>query len=73
MTAVKIITIALGLAFLLFGYLILFKKKYHLINDFEAERKAGRRDERYAEKVGRIEFILGAVLLVIGVLLTLFA
>ena len=73
MIAVKIITIVLGLAFLLFGYFIYYKKQYHLINDFQAEREAGRKDERYAERVGRIEFVIGVVLRVIGVLLMLFA
>ena len=44
MIAVKIITVVLGLAFLLFGYFIYFKKKYHLINDFSEDYKAGRKD-----------------------------
>ncbi len=62
MTAVKIIALVLGLAFSLFGYLICFKKKYHLINGFEADYKAGRRDERYAARVGLVELVVGIVL-----------
>lgn len=72
MTAIKIITSASGMAFLTFGYLIYFKKKYKLINGFEADRKVGRKTERYAELVGLTEFILGIVLLAIGIALTIF-
>ena len=35
MTLLKIILILVGLAFITFGYLIYFKEKYNLINDFE--------------------------------------
>ena len=72
MIAVKIITVVLGLAFLLFGYFIYFKKKYHLINDFSEDYKAGRKDERYAERVGLTEFIIGIVLLAVSVVLIVF-
>ena len=48
MTLLKIILIALGATFSIFGYLIYFKKKYNLINDFEANHKAGRKTESYA-------------------------
>lgn len=73
MIVVKIIALILGLAFLLFGYFIFFKEKYNLINGYEAERRAGRRDERYAKRVGLIEFILGAVLLIIAIILIIVA
>lgn len=43
MIILKIITVLLGLAFTLFGYFIYFKKKYNLINGFEAECKAGKK------------------------------
>ena len=72
MTVLKIVAFVLGLAFLLFGYFIYFKKKYHLINDFSADYKAGRKNERYAERVGLIELILGIVLLAVGVVLIVF-
>ena len=72
MIIIKIVSIVLGLAFLLFGYSIYFKKKYHLINDFEAEYREGRKDEQYARKVGLIEFVAGIVLLVIGIILIIF-
>ena len=69
---IKIITAVTGLTFLLFGYLIYGKKKYHLINDFEADRQAGHKDEQYAKRVGLIELIIGIVLLLIAIALIVF-
>ena len=34
MIFLKVLAVVLGLAFLLFGYFIYFKKKYNLINGF---------------------------------------
>lgn len=73
MLAWKIIVILLGLAFALFGYFIYFRKKYSLINGFEAEYKAGRKDEEYARRVGMAEFVLGLILLFVGLVLVVFA
>ncbi len=72
MIALKIITVILGLAFSLFGYFIFFKQKYSLINGFEEDFKAGRKDENYARRVGIIEFIVGIVLLLVAVILIIF-
>ncbi len=72
MLALKIITVILGLAFSLFGYFIFFKQKYSLINGFEEDFKAGRKDENYARRVGIIEFIVGIVLLLVAVILIIF-
>lgn len=69
MTLLKIILLALGATFSIFGYLIYFKKKYNLINDYEANRKAGKKTESYARKVGLIELLLGIALLMIGLYL----
>lgn len=69
MTLLKIILIVLGATFSIFGYLIYFKKKYNLINDYEANRKAGKKTESYARKVGLIELLLGIALLMIGLYL----
>ena len=69
MTLLKIILLALGATFSTFGYLIYFKKKYNLINDYEANRKAGKKTESYARKVGLIEVLLGIALLMIGLYL----
>ena len=69
MTLLKIILIALGATFSTFGYLIYFKKKYNLINDYEANRKAGKKTESYARKVGLIELLLGIALLMDGLYL----
>ena len=69
MTLLKIILIAIGATFSTFGYLIYFKKKYNLVNDYEANRKAGKKTESYARKVGLIELLLGIALLMIGLYL----
>ena len=66
MTLLKIVLIVLGATFSIFGYLIYFKKKYNLINDFGANHKAGRKTESYARKVGFIELLLGVALLMVG-------
>lgn len=73
MIVLKIITVLLGLAFTLFGYFIYFKKKYNLINGFEAEFEAGKKDESYAKRVGIIEFVIGIVFMIAGIILIIFA
>lgn len=72
MIVLKILLAIFGAAFLLFGYFIYFRKKYDLINGFSADFKAGRKKEKYAKRVGLIEFILGAVLLLTGAALIVF-
>ena len=66
---IQAVLIILGVISLYYGYNIFFKKKYNLINDFEAEFKAGRKTEKYAERIGIIEFVLGAGILIGGILL----
>ena len=73
MIVLKVLAVVLGLAFLLFGYFIYFKKKYNLINGFEADFKDGRKNEEYAKSVGLVEFVAGIALLIAGVALILFA
>ena len=73
MLALKIISILLGAAFTLFGYFIFFRKKYSLINGFEAELKEGKKDENYARRVGLVEFTVGIAILLAGIALILFA
>lgn len=63
----KLILIAVGVTFLIFGYLIYFKKQYNLINDFEVAYKSGKKTEAYAKKVGMTEFTLGILLILIGI------
>ena len=70
--ALKLIFLILGTAFTAFGGLILFFKKYSLINGFSAAQKSGRKDKDYAEKVGRAEFVIGIVLLGAGIVLVVF-
>ena len=73
MIFLKALAVVLGLAFLLFGYFIYFKKKYNLINGFEADFQDGRKNEAYAKRVGLVEFVVGIALLIAGVALILFA
>ena len=66
---IQAVLIILGVISLYYGYNIFFKKKYDLINDFEAEFKAGRKTEKYAKRIGIIEFVIGAGMLIGGILL----
>lgn len=70
MILLKIILILVGLAFIIFGYLIYFKEKYNLINGFEMDFKSGRKTESYAKKVGLIELIIGIIFVLIGIVVT---
>lgn len=72
MLALKTIAVIIGLAFTLVGYFIFFKKKYSLINGFEEDYKAGRKNEKYAERVGLVEFVVGVVILIAVVILLVF-
>ena len=73
MLALKIIAVILGLALVLFGYFIFFRKKYSLINGFEEDFKTGRKTEDYAKRVGLTEFVLGLAVLAAAVILLIFA
>lgn len=55
MLVLKIVAVLLGVAFTMFGYFIYFRKKYNLINGFEADFKAGRKTEDYAKRAGMAE------------------
>ena len=73
MMILKILLPIVGVAFLFFGYLIFFRKKYSLINGFDTAFKEGRKTEAYARRVGLVEFILGILLLIASVILILLA
>ena len=72
MLILKLILLALGITFSVFGYLIVFKKKFGLINDFEARKKVGSQTDADAIRVGKIALTLGVGLLVLFVLLMIF-
>ena len=72
MLLLKIIILALGITFSVFGYLIVFKKKFGLINDFEARKKVGSRTDADAIRFGKVALSLGAGLLVLFVVLMRF-
>lgn len=63
-----IISISLGIIFLIFGYLIYVKEKYDLINDFTEQKKKGLSAYAYARRVGFIELVTGIVINVYGVI-----
>ena len=73
MLVLKCLAVLLGLAFALFGYFIYFRKKYNLINGFEAYFKSGRKNEDYAKRVGMVEFVVGIAILIAGIVLIIFA
>lgn len=73
MLVLKILSVLLGLAFTLFGFFIYFRKKYNLINGFEADFKAGRKNEDYAKRVGMVKFVIGISILIAGIILIIFA
>ena len=72
MHMLKIILFVLGITFTVFGYLIVFKKQYGLINDFEARKRAGSQKDTDAIQGGQVELILGIGFLVLFVLLKIF-
>ena len=72
MLILKLILLALGITFSVFGYLIVFKKKFGLINDFEARKKVGSQTDADAIRVGKVALSIDAGLLVLLVLLMIF-
>ena len=72
MLVLKLIILALGITFSIFGYLIVFKKKFGLINDFEARKKVGSQTDADAIRVGKVALTLGIGLLILFVLLMIF-
>jgi hypothetical protein len=68
MLVMTLIDAVLGLAFAVIGYLIFIKKKYSLINGFDAAFREGRKTERYARRVGLVELVLGILLLIASVI-----
>ena len=72
MLILKLILFSLGITFSTFGYLIVFKRQYGLINDFKARKKAGSQKDADAIRVGKIALTLGVGLLVLFVLLMIF-
>ena len=49
--------------------LYLFQEEIQSINGFEAAFKAGRKSEKYAKRVGMVEFIIGIPILIAGIAL----
>lgn len=72
MLILKLILTMLGTTFLLLGYLIVFRKKYSLINGFEEALKAGEKEEYDAERVGKTYLLIGLKLLIVMGILCFF-
>ena len=54
MHMLKIILFVIGITFAVFGYLIVFKKQYRLINDFKARKKAGAKRMQMRFELGKL-------------------
>lgn len=68
MLGLRIILILIGLLFIGFGYNIWFKGKYDLINNFEKDKKRGKKNESFAKRVGIIEFAGGVACFILGII-----
>lgn len=69
MEILKYLCFGLGCVFSWFGYMIYVKKQYRLINGFEIAFKQGRKTEDDAKRVGKMELIIGVLLLLVGIYL----
>ena len=72
MIIAKVVLSIVGILFIVFGYLIYFKKKYSLINGFIEEYKVGKKTEEYAKKVGIVELIVGIIILIVDIILIIY-
>ena len=61
--------ILVGALFTIFGYLIYFKKKYNLINNFKMNKNINKYSDDYALSVGFIELCSGIFCICLGILL----
>ena len=68
MLFLKIIEITSGVALIILGFLIYFKKKYNLANDYLYRLNKGEVNEQYAKNIGLIYLIGGAFFLIFGLL-----
>ena len=69
MIAFRFVLIFVGITLAIFGFFIYFKGKYNLINNFEVDKKNLKYDDRYAKRVGSIEFFGGLIISVLGALM----
>lgn len=68
MVLIGIFLLLFGLFFLAMGYLIVFRRKYALINNFVDDKHRGRFDDDYAKRNGLIDLFWGLASLVLGVI-----
>jgi len=67
MLILKIALILIGALLTTFGYFIFVKEKYGLINNYVEDKKNNKFNDKYAKRVGSIEFFGGFILLVLGI------
>lgn len=72
MRLLSIILAITGIIFIIFGYLIYFKKNYSLINGLESDLAKWRKDISYGNKVGLVELVVGVILILIGIYLFIY-
>ncbi len=63
----SIALVIVGIMFAVMGYLLFFKNRTDLINNYEYDLKAGMIDEGFARRLGITELISGAVFLSAGI------
>lgn len=68
MIVLKITQIIIGLIFIILGYLIYFKKKYNLANDYLKLLEKGKVNQDYAINIGLIYLIGGALIVTCGII-----
>ncbi len=68
MIVLKITEIIIGVILFILGYLIYFKKKYELANDYLKLLNKGLASEIYAKNIGLIYLVGGIVIIIFGVL-----
>ena len=68
MVILKIFEILTGLFIIVIGYLIYFKHKYNLANDYYNKLEKGQVSEQYAKNIGLIYLSCGALFVLFGAL-----
>ena len=64
----NVILISVGTLFTIFGYLIYFRKKYNLINNFKINKSINKYSDDYALRMGFIELWSGIFCICLGIL-----
>ena len=68
MVLIGIFLLLFGAFFCALGYLIVFQRKYALINNFVDDKHRGKFDDTYAKRNGLINLFWGLVSLILGII-----